>query len=209
MTVMSMFSNCRVFREDMPDKEVEEAAVDFTNMVCRRLKLLFISTSENACTLNCNQANSMFLFFQPGSMWRSLGRVSQKGDTVAPHAPHPVGLLSVSLFCLEIVLSIPLVIIIYRHLLPGAAGPCFSVTPWVLPNDTFCDMSLEATCICIPHPKMHLRFPLAFDYYLFISFLFFSLSCTPFFSCSRAGLAVFPDSFFFFSIKKLTFVSDC
>lgn len=33
MTVMSMFNNCRVFREDMPDKDIEDAAVDFTNMV--------------------------------------------------------------------------------------------------------------------------------------------------------------------------------
>lgn len=37
MTVMSMFNNCRVFREDMPDKDVEEAAVDFTNMVSPRI----------------------------------------------------------------------------------------------------------------------------------------------------------------------------
>lgn len=33
MTVMSMFNNCRVFREDMPDNDIEDAAVDFTNMV--------------------------------------------------------------------------------------------------------------------------------------------------------------------------------
>lgn len=129
MTVMSMFNNCRVFREDMPEKEMEEAAVDFTNMVCRRLKLLFISASENTCTLN--QADSMFLFYQPGSMWRSLGWVPQKGCCACGATVSPVGLLSVSLFCLEIA-------IIYRRLLPGAAGPCFSVTPWV-PNDTFCD----------------------------------------------------------------------
>lgn len=176
MTVMSMFNNCRVFREDMPDKDMEEAAVDFTNMVCRRLKLSFISTTENTLS----QADSIFLFSQPGSMWRSLGRVSQKGCCACGATVSPglfVGLPSVSLFRLEIVLSIPLVII-YRHLLPGAAGPCFSVTPWVLPNDTFCDMSLEATCICIPHPKMHLRFPLhliIIYYLLFISFLFFFL----------------------------------
>lgn len=37
MTVMSIFNNCRVFREDMPDKDVEEAAVDFTNMVSPRI----------------------------------------------------------------------------------------------------------------------------------------------------------------------------
>lgn len=37
MTVMSIFNNCRVFREDMPDKDIEDAAVDFTNMVSRVL----------------------------------------------------------------------------------------------------------------------------------------------------------------------------
>lgn len=40
MTVMSIFNNCRVFREDMPDKDIENALVDFTNMVSRILIIL-------------------------------------------------------------------------------------------------------------------------------------------------------------------------
>jgi hypothetical protein len=41
MTVMSTFNNCRVFREDMPEKDVETAAVDFTNMVSDIIKYFF------------------------------------------------------------------------------------------------------------------------------------------------------------------------
>jgi len=32
-TVRTIFSGCRVFREDMPEKDIDKATVDFTNMV--------------------------------------------------------------------------------------------------------------------------------------------------------------------------------
>ena len=32
-TVRTIFSGCRVFREDMPVEDIDKAAVDFTNMV--------------------------------------------------------------------------------------------------------------------------------------------------------------------------------
>lgn len=57
-----------------------------------------------------------------------------------------------------------------RPVLPGAAGPCFSVTPWVLPNDTFCDMSLEPSKLFLIQ-KCISGFPLHLIIY-FVPFLF-------------------------------------
>lgn len=91
-----------------------------------------------------------------------------------------------------------------RPVLPGAAGPCFSVTPWVLPNDTFCDMSLEPSKLfliqkCISGFPLHLI--IYFVPFLFSLFYSFPLELT----CRPSQLAVFPDKLLFFLKAYLCF----
>ncbi|KAI5843416.1 S-adenosyl-L-methionine-dependent methyltransferase [Morchella snyderi] len=64
MTVMSTFNNCRVFREDMPEKDVETAAVDFTNMVifCTRSEKPYTFRAPTRADFLGSYAREQFLF---------------------------------------------------------------------------------------------------------------------------------------------------
>lgn len=149
MTVMSIFNNCRVFREDMPDKDIEDAVVDFTNMVSRILIILTLTLSQ------------IILLFSDRSLGRSHIHTAEGMLCNSTSRGLAVGFPLLWLFIVTSLL-----------VLPGGSWTL------LLGYHTLCDMSLDAIKDAYLRIPLAVDYYLFCSFFLFFT-LSFSLTCCP------------------------------